>query len=363
MSDIYKSSGVDTEAGELAVSLMKDYINQTKRNEVVGDFGGFAGLFDVSFLKNYDKPLLATSTDGVGTKIKIAQLMDKHDTIGIDLVAMVMDDIVVCGAQPLFMTDYIAVGKLKPQQIAEIVKGIATGCKKVGASLVGGETAEHPNLMNENDYDIAGAGVGVVEERNLLGPNKVKEGDVIIGLLSSGMHSNGYSLVRKIVFTDNKINIDKHFDEFNKTIGEELLTPTSLYAKSCLNLQKELGNQLHAFSHITGGGISANVSRVLPSNLHANLNRNNWQVPLIMQVLKDLAKTELINFETTFNMGLGMVAIVEKESVEKALTSLKVSNIESVVVGEIIKRTEQTKSDSPAKGGKGGSASLLGKYS
>jgi len=172
---------------------MKDYINQTKRNEVVGDFGGFAGLFDVSFLKNYDKPLLATSTDGVGTKIKIAQLMDKHDTIGIDLVAMVMDDIVVCGAQPLFMTDYIAVGKLKPQQIAEIVKGIATGCKEVGASLVGGETAEHPNMMNENDYDIAGAGVGVVEERNLLGPNKVKEGDVIIGLLSSGMHSNGYS--------------------------------------------------------------------------------------------------------------------------------------------------------------------------
>jgi phosphoribosylformylglycinamidine cyclo-ligase len=362
MTDLYRESGVDTKSGELAVELMKSSVLKTHQKNVVGDFGGFVGLFDVSFLKKYDKPLLATSTDGVGTKIKIAQMMDKHDTIGIDLVAMVADDIVVCGAKPIFMTDYIAIGKVDPLKISQIVLGISAGCLATEISLIGGETAEHSDLMSADDYDIAGAGVGVVEEKDLLKPENVKLGDLIIGMKSSGLHSNGYSLVRKII-ADKKIELESNFLESSHSVGEELLIPTKLYTLGCLALKEKLGNNLHALSHITGGGIAANIARVIPTNLHALISRTNWQVLPIFNYLKDLAKVDLINFEQTFNLGLGMVAIVDKNFVAEAMTCLEKSGIQNSVIGEIQLKTQATVSDAPPKGGLGGSCGLTGKYS
>ena len=362
MSDIYKQSGVDTKAGEHAVELMKDLILKTHQKQVIGNFGGFAGLFDISFVKNYQQPILATSTDGVGTKIKIAQLMDKHDTIGLDLVAMVLDDIVVCGAKPLFMTDYIAIGKVNPQKIAQIVSGIAQGCLVAGASLIGGETAEHPNMMKEDDYDIAGAGVGVVEASKQLIAKNIKAGDVVIGLKASGLHSNGYSLVRKIVFEDQKLDVNSKIAEFSHTLGEELLTPTAIYTKSCLSLIEKLNDNLHGLSHITGGGIAANLARVLPENLGAKLERNTWQIPVVIKVLAQMSKQKLVNFEQTLNMGIGMIAIVDKTVAQLAINILKDSQIDSFIIGEIIKKESDSVSDAPAKGGPGGFVNLVGEY-
>ena len=260
----YSKAGVDIDAGNTAVELMKAHLKRARRPEVIGDIGGFAGLFDVSALKKFKKPLLATSTDGVGTKTEIARQLGKYDTIGEDLVAMVVDDLVVCGAEPLFMTDYIAVGKVFPERIAEIVSGIARGCEKAGTALVGGETAEHPGLLKEDEFDIAGAATGAVDEENLLGEHKVKEGDLLIAMPSSGFHANGYSLIRYILKEKNI-----KFEEIigDKSLGEILIMPTEIYTLDCLALIRGMKELIHAFSHITGGGLAENTARVIPSHL------------------------------------------------------------------------------------------------
>jgi len=314
MSDAYAQSGVDTHAGDLAVELMKKSIKNTLSDKVVGGFGGFAGMFDVSFLKTYERPLLATSTDGVGTKVAIAQAIDKHDSIGQDLVGMVVDDIVVVGAKSMFMTDYIATGKVVPERIAEIVSGIAKACSAVGVSLIGGETAEHPGLLKPNEYDVAGAAVGAVEYSKLLGPNKVQVGDVVLGMESSGLHSNGFSLVRKII-TDSKLDYTKSVSEFGDlSLGEVLLEPTRLYTGT-LNqlLESDLGASVKAMSHITGGGIAANLARVLPKNTTLDVDRLSWSPPEVFQVLANWGNFQLNQLESTWNLGLGFAVIVKAD--------------------------------------------------
>ena len=338
----YKSAGVDTEAGEKAVQLMKADIEKTFNKNVLGNFGGFAGLYDAKELKNYNHPILTTSTDGVGTKIKIAQSLDIHTTIGIDLVAMVLNDLVVNGSKPLFMTDYIAVGKLVPKKIQQIIEGITKGCLEADCALIGGETAEHPGVMNEDDYDLAAAGVGVVEKIEMLGSEKVKLGDKIYALYSSGLHSNGFSLVRKIIQNQ---DLTKTPQDFSETLGETLLTPTKIYVKEILKLK----NKLHAVSHITGGGISSNISRVLPPKLHAEIDRSTWQPQIIFQFLKSTGNLDISDMEKTFNMGLGAVLITDQE-------------LDLPVVGEIKPKTDSTNSDSEPKGGKGGSCSRINNY-
>ena len=314
MSDAYAQSGVDTHAGDLAVELMKKSIKATLSDKVVGGFGGFAGMFDVSFLKNFERPILATATDGVGTKVAIAQAIDKHDTIGQDLVGMVVDDIVVVGAKSMFMTDYIATGKVVPEKIAEIVSGIAKACSAVGVSLIGGETAEHPGLLKPNEYDVAGAAVGAVEYSKLLGPHKVQVGDVVLGLESSGLHSNGFSLVRKII-SDSKLDYAKSVSEFDSlSLGEVLLEPTRLYT-GILNqlLESELGSSVKAMSHITGGGIAANLARVLPKNTTLDIDRSSWSPLEVFQVLASWANLQLTQVESTWNLGLGFAVIVKAD--------------------------------------------------
>jgi len=356
----YAAAGVDTEAGERAVDLMRSAIARSTRNEVVGDFGGFAGLFDISAFKTMTKPLLATSTDGVGTKIEVARRMDIHDTIGIDLVAMVVDDLVVCGAQPLFMTDYIAVGKVQPERVAAIVTGIANGCVMAGCALVGGETAEHPGLLGVDDYDIAGAGTGVVDEVDLLGPQRVVAGDLAIGIASSGLHSNGYSLARHVAFNVAGLDVHDHIDEFSRTLGEELLEPTRIYAKDILNLIKAV--PVHSISHITGGGIAANVARVLPADLALEIDRATWSPQAIFTWLQSRGNIEQTEAEKTFNMGIGMLAIVPASAAQLAITSLQACGLSAWVCGEVRSRNAGEIGDAVAKGGNGGAVSLVGKY-
>jgi phosphoribosylformylglycinamidine cyclo-ligase len=330
----YAAAGVDVEAGDRAVELMKEWVAKTKRPEVVGGIGGFAGLFDVSALKRFERPLLATSTDGVGTKVVIAQRMDRHDTIGRDLVGMVVDDLVVCGAEPLFMTDYIATGKVVPERIAAIVKGIAEGCVLAGCALVGGETAEHPGLLKADEYDVAGAGTGVVEADKVLGAERVREGDVLIAMSSSGAHSNGYSLLRHVFFDRAGWELDRDVAEFGRTLGEELLEPTRIYSLDCLALTA--ATDVHAYSHITGGGVAANIARVIPAGLHARLDRTTWTPPAVFQVAGKLGEVATLDLEATLNMGVGMVAVVPAESVESALALLAARNLPSWVCGEIV---------------------------
>ncbi|MEO6530063.1 MAG: phosphoribosylformylglycinamidine cyclo-ligase, partial [Specibacter sp.] len=309
----YASAGVDTEAGDLAVELMKEAVKATHGPNVVGGFGGFAGLYDVSKLLTYKKPYLATSTDGVGTKVAIAQAMDIHDTIGFDLVGMVVDDIVVVGAEPLFMTDYIATGKVVPQRVADIVRGIAAACKVAGTALVGGETAEHPGLLAPDEYDVAGACTGIVEADLLLGPERVRAGDVIIGMASSGLHSNGYSLVRRVI-NHAGWALDRQVSELGRTLGEELLEPTRVYAADCLDLTRYLpvtqDKAVHGFSHITGGGLAANLARVLPQGLIGTVDRSTWSLPAIFNLVSQLGNVPLADLERTLNLGVGMVAVV-----------------------------------------------------
>jgi phosphoribosylformylglycinamidine cyclo-ligase len=333
----YEAAGVDIEAGERAVALMKEHLAKSRRPEVIGDIGGFAGLFDVSALKKFDKPLLATSTDGVGTKTEIARILGKYDTIGEDLVAMVVDDLVVCGAEPLFMTDYIAVGKVFPERIASIVSGIAIGCKKAGTALVGGETAEHPGLLAEDEFDIAGAATGAVDQKNLLGAEKIKEGDVIIAMPASGLHANGYSLVRHII-KNAKLDLATHSDEFGKTIGEQLLTPTEIYSLDCLALINGMKDRVHAFAHITGGGLASNTARVIPDHLQATFDRSTWSLPLEMSFLAQVGSVGQVDMEKTWNVGIGMVAIVESQSADLALTSLAARGMKGWACGAIERR-------------------------
>ncbi|MER6094772.1 phosphoribosylformylglycinamidine cyclo-ligase [Streptomyces sp. NPDC001728] len=336
----YASAGVDIEAGDRAVELMKEWVKKTQRPEVLGGLGGFAGLFDASALKRYERPLLASATDGVGTKVDIARQMGVYDTIGHDLVAMVMDDIVVCGAEPLFMTDYICVGKVHPERVAAIVKGIAEGCVLAGCALVGGETAEHPGLLGPDDFDVAGAGTGVVEYDRLLGADRIRTGDAVIAMASSGLHSNGYSLVRHVLFDRAGMALDQRVEELGRTLGEELLEPTKIYSLDCLALTRTA--DVHAFSHITGGGLAANLARVIPDGLHATVDRSTWAPGAIFDLVGKAGQVEQLELEKTLNMGVGMMAVVPAESVDVALTALADRGVESWVAGEITERGAHT---------------------
>ena len=336
----YEAAGVDIEAGELAVELMKTHLAKARRSEVIGEIGGFAGLFDVSALKKFNRPLLATSTDGVGTKTEIARLMGKYDTIGEDLVAMVVDDLVVCGAEPLFMTDYIAVGKVFPTRIAEIVRGIAIGCQKAGTALVGGETAEHPGLLAEDEFDIAGAATGAVDHENLLGEHLVQAGDLIIAMPASGLHANGYSLVRHILKTQN-LSLDAHVEDFGKTLGEVLLTPTEIYSLDCLALHRGLKEKLHGYAHITGGGIASNTARVIPSHLTATFDRSTWALPLEVAYLAQIGGVAEPDYEKTWNCGIGMIALVAPEAADLALRSLAARGMKAWVCVKVEPRTAE----------------------
>ncbi|GAA4681313.1 phosphoribosylformylglycinamidine cyclo-ligase [Streptomyces youssoufiensis] len=335
----YAAAGVDIEAGDRAVELMKEWVKKATRPEVVGGLGGFAGLFDASVLKRYDRPLLASATDGVGTKVDIARRLGVYDTIGHDLVGMVVDDLVVCGAEPLFMTDYICVGKVYPERVAAIVKGIAEGCVLAGCALVGGETAEHPGLLGADDFDVAGAGTGVVEADRLLGAERIRPGDVTIAMESSGLHSNGYSLVRHVLFDRAGWSLDREVAEFGRTLGEELLEPTKIYALDCLALTRTA--EVHAYSHITGGGLANNLARVIPDALHATIDRSTWTPDPVFDVVGRAGSVERAELEKTLNMGVGMIAIVPQESVDVALTTLADRGVDAWVAGEITERGDR----------------------
>ncbi|WP_102159074.1 phosphoribosylformylglycinamidine cyclo-ligase [Zhihengliuella halotolerans] len=366
----YASAGVDVEAGDRAVELMKDAVKATHNASVLGGVGGFAGLFDASRLLTYKKPLLATSTDGVGTKVAIAQAMDIHHTIGHDLVGMVVDDIVVVGAEPLFMTDYIACGKVVPERIADIVRGIAEACSIAGTALVGGETAEHPGLLGEHEYDVAGAATGVVEADSVLGPERVREGDVVIAMASSGIHSNGYSLVRRVI-NHAGWALDREVSELGKTLGEELLVPTKVYAADCLDLVNALNKDgaapLHGFSHVTGGGLAANLARVLPQGLMATVDRSTWELPAIFRLVSQLGGVPQADLERTLNLGVGMIAIVEASAADAAIARLGERGVASWVMGAISKTTDDAAAAGTdfvqgAKGVDGGAVLMQGSY-
>ena len=329
----YAAAGVDIEAGETAVELMRKWVAQAQRPESVGGLGGFAGLFDATALTRYRRPLLASATDGVGTKVAIAQRMDRHDTIGRDLVAMVVDDLVVCGAEPLFMTDYICVGKVYPERVASLVKGIAEGCVLAGCALVGGETAEHPGLLGPEEYDVAGAGTGVVEADEVLGPDRVRAGDLVLALASSGLHSNGYSLVRHVFFDLAGWSTERHVAELGRTLGEELLEPTRIYSLDCLALAR--ATEVHAFAHITGGGLAANLARVVPGGLGARLDRGSWRPAPIFGLVAQAGRVAREELERTLNMGVGMVAVVPPGAVDTALATLAERGVPAWVLGEI----------------------------
>jgi phosphoribosylformylglycinamidine cyclo-ligase len=328
----YASAGVDIEAGDRAVELLKPLAKKATRPEVRGGLGGFAGLFA---LRSYREPVLASSTDGVGTKLAVAQAMDKHDTVGIDLVAMVVDDLVVCGAEPLFLQDYIAVGRTVPERISELVAGIANGCVMAGCALLGGETAEHPGLMAPDHYDISATGVGVVEADDVLGPDRVKPGDVLIGMSSTGLHSNGYSLARKVLLEIDRMNLAGHVEEFGRTLGEELLEPTRIYAKDCLALNAE--TQVRTFCHVTGGGLAGNLERVVPPGLTAEIDRGTWTPAPVFAMIGQRGRIERAEMERTFNLGVGMVAIVAPEDTDRALAVLTARHLACWTLGTVTK--------------------------
>jgi phosphoribosylformylglycinamidine cyclo-ligase len=362
----YASAGVDTHAGDKAVELMKDAVRATHGPQVLGGVGGFAGLYDASALLRYRKPLLATSTDGVGTKVAIAQAMDIHHTIGFDLVGMVIDDIVVVGAKPLFMTDYIACGKVVPERIADIVRGIAGACEVAGAALVGGETAEHPGLLEPDEYDVAGAATGVVEADALLGPERVRAGDVLIALGASGLHSNGYSLVRRVVSLAGW-ELDRDVPEFGRTLGAELLEPTRVYAADCLALAADPGAGVHAFTHVTGGGLAANLARVLPEGLVATVDRSSWVVPPVFDVVRRLGSVPWTDLQNTLNLGVGMVAVVEANGVDAALARCRELGLPAWELGTIAAAQDHDADASAevisgTKGVHGGGVRLVNNY-
>ena len=329
----YAAAGVDIEAGDRAVELMMASVAKTRRSEVLGGLGGFAGFFDASAFKSFRHPVLATSTDGVGTKVVIAQAMDKHDTIGFDLVGMLVDDLVVCGAEPLFMTDYIATGKVVPERIAAIVSGIADACVAAGCSLVGGETAEHPGLLGPTEYDIAGATTGVVERDDILGAHRVEVGDAVIGMKASGLHSNGYSLVRHVLLKEAGWSLDRHVEELGRTLGEELLEPTKVYALDVLDLIGKV--KVHAMSHITGGGLANNLARVIPQHMTAVLERSSWTPPAIFQLVQQVGAVSQADIDATLNMGVGMVAILAQDQVSGALAALQARGVVAWQLGVI----------------------------
>ena len=329
----YAASGVDIDAGERAVTLMRAAVEKTNRPEVVGGLGGFAGLFALDTAK-YRKPLLASSTDGVGTKIALARQLDRHDTVGIDLVAMVVDDLVACGAEPLFLQDYVACGKVVPERIAAIVTGIAAGCTQAGAALVGGETAEHGDLMDADEYDLAATAVGVVEADAVLGPERVRAGDAVVAMASSGFHSNGYSLVRRVVSASG-LDLTATPAGLDRPLGDELLEPTRIYAKACLALVETHGvDAVHAFAHITGGGLAGNTARVVPAGLEAVLDRSTWALPAAVRLMEEHGVPRAES-ERAFNCGVGMVAAVSPDVADAVVAQLTADGFPAWVAGEL----------------------------
>ena len=359
----YARSGVDTGAGDRAVDLMKKAVQASHSSRVMGGIGGFAGLYDASFMTSFQKPVLATSTDGVGTKVAIAQALDKHDTIGYDLVGMVVDDIVVVGATPLFMTDYIACGRVVPERIASIVEGIAKACADSGVSLVGGETAEHPGLLGPDDYDVAGAATGVVEAVDLLGSHRVVPGDVVLALASNGLHSNGFSLVRKIV-SEAGWSYTDHRDDFGRELGLELLEPTMLYTSALVATLAAHPGAIHSMSHVTGGGIAQNLSRVLPQGVSLDVDRATWAPAPVFGVLAEAGGFATTDVEDTWNMGIGMALVVDATQADALAATLQRHGHSAWRVGEIA----ATKGANPegaiteAKGVSGGAVRLVGTY-
>ena len=327
----YKNAGVDIEAGYRSVELMIKHVKETLRPEVLGGLGGFSGAFSMEAIKGMEKPVLLSGTDGVGTKIKLAFLMDRHDTVGIDCVAMCVNDVACAGGEPLFFLDYIACGKNYPEKIAAIVKGVAEGCKQAGAALIGGETAEHPGLMPEEEYDLAGFAVGVVDEKDLITGEHIKEGDTLVGIASSGVHSNGFSLVRK-VFEMTKESLDTYYDELGTTLGEALLAPTKIYVKA-MKAIKDAGVTVKGCSHITGGGFYENIPRMLPNGIRAVVKRDSYEVPAIFKLLQKTGGIEDQMMYNTYNMGLGMVLAVEAGDVEKTMAAIRAAGETPFVVG------------------------------
>jgi len=330
----YKSAGVDIEAGYKSVELMKKYVKETMRPEVLGGIGGFSGAFSLDKIKQMEKPTLVSGTDGVGTKIKLAFLMDKHDTVGIDCVAMCVNDIACAGGEPLFFLDYIACGKNYPEKIASIVKGVSEGCIQAGCALIGGETAEHPGLMPEEEYDLAGFAVGVVDEKDLITGANIKAGDTLIGIASSGIHSNGFSLVRK-VFNVNRENLHRFVDSLGMTLGEALITPTRIYVKA-LKSVKDAGVTIKGCSHITGGGFYENIPRMLPDGIGAKIERSSYEVPAIFSLLQKTGNITDQMMYNTYNMGVGMVLCVNPSDTDKTLEALKNAGETAYVIGETV---------------------------
>ena len=332
----YARAGVDIAAGERAVDLIRAAVARTARPEVMGGIGGFAGLFDASRLTGYRRPLLATATDGVGTKVMIAQRLGAYDTIGIDLVGMVVDDLVACGAEPLFLTDYVVCGRIRPERVAAIVGGVAQGCVLAGCALIGGETAEHPGHLAPDDFDLAGAATGVVEADRLLGPDRVRPGDVVVAMASTGLHSNGYSLVRRVLSrAGGALDLDAVPPGLGQSLGEELLTPTRIYARDCLALAEEC--DVHAFAHVTGGGLALNLARVLPPHADAVLDRATWRPQPVFGLLAEQGGIAGPEMERVFNMGVGMVAVVGAHDAGPALSLLAARGVPAWLVGEVTK--------------------------
>ena len=329
----YKNAGVDIEAGYESVELMKKYVKGTMRPEVLGGLGGFSGAFSMEAIKGMEEPVLLSGTDGCGTKVKLAFLLDKHDTIGIDCVAMCVNDVACAGGEPLFFLDYIACGKNYPEKIATIVSGVAEGCKQSGCALIGGETAEHPGLMPEDEYDLAGFTVGVVDKKDIITGENLKAGDVLIGMASTGVHSNGFSLVRKI-FKMDKETLNTYHEELGKTLGEALLAPTRIYVKALKNV-KEAGVRVKACSHITGGGFYENVPRMLPEGKHAVIKKDSYEVPAIFKMMEKEGNVEEHMMYKTYNMGIGMIVAVDPADVEKTMEAMRAAGDTPYVIGEI----------------------------
>ena len=329
----YKNAGVDIEAGYESVELMKKYVKETMRPEVLGGLGGFSGAFSMEVIKGMEEPVLLSGTDGCGTKVKLAFLLDKHDTIGIDCVAMCVNDVACAGGEPLFFLDYIACGKNYPEKIATIVSGVAEGCKQSGCALIGGETAEHPGLMPEDEYDLAGFTVGVVDKKDIITGENLKAGDVLIGMASTGVHSNGFSLVRKI-FKMDKETLNTYHEELGKTLGEALLAPSRIYVKALKNV-KEAGVRVKACSHITGGGFYENVPRMLPEGKHAVIKKDSYEVPAIFKMMEREGNVEEHMMYNTYNMGIGMIVAVDPADVEKTMEAMRAAGDTPYVIGEI----------------------------
>ena len=337
----YKKAGVDIEAGYRSVELMKKHVKETMRPEVLGGLGGFAGAFSLDSIKKMEEPVLLSGTDGCGTKVQLAYIMDKHDTIGIDCVAMCVNDIACSGGEPLFFLDYIACGKNYPEKIATIVSGVAEGCKQSGAALVGGETAEHPGLMPVDEYDLAGFAVGVVDKKDLITGENIKPGDKLIGIASSGVHSNGFSLVRK-VFEMTEESLNTYYDELGKTLGEALLAPTRIYVKA-LKKVKEAGVTIKGCSHITGGGFYENIPRMLPDGVKAVVKKDSYEVPAIFKLLAKTGDIEEEMMYNTYNMGIGMMLAVDSADKEKAIKAIEEAGEKAFVIGEIVEGNKNVK--------------------